>query len=134
MEEKLFWIGILMGAHLFVSHQLREKGKFKAHTRFTRVWHAVFAALVSFVGAVLITVSLDNRRGDVVTSVLHDHFRDTAAMVGPSGEDEIARRLFPDQEAFKREERRRYRDTAGPRSSTFRHRGSSVSSSARPRW
>jgi signal peptidase I len=70
MEEKLFWIGVLMGAHLFVSHQLREKGKFKAHTRFTRVWHAVFAALVSFVGAVLITVSLDNRRGDVVTSVL----------------------------------------------------------------
>jgi hypothetical protein len=27
---------------------------------------------------------------------------------GPSGEDEIARRLFPDQETFKREERRRF--------------------------
>ena len=70
MEEKLFWIGVLMGVHLFVSHHLREKGRFKAHTRFTRAWHAVFTALVSFVGAVLITVSLDNRRGDVVTSVL----------------------------------------------------------------
>jgi len=70
MEEKLFWIGVLMGVHLFISHHLKERGKFKAHTRFTRVWHAVFAALVSFVGAVLITVSLDNRRGDVVTSVL----------------------------------------------------------------
>jgi hypothetical protein len=33
---------------------------------------------------------------------------DTAAMVGPSGEDEITRRLFPDQETFKREERRRF--------------------------
>jgi len=29
-------------------------------------------------------------------------------MVGPSGEDEIARRLFPDQGTFKREERRRF--------------------------
>ena len=70
MEEKLFWIGVLMGAHLFLSHQFREKGKFKGDTRFTRAWHAVFAALVSFTGAVLLTVSLDNRRGDVVTSVL----------------------------------------------------------------
>lgn len=70
MEEKLFWIGVLMGAHLFLSHQLKEKGRFKADTRFTRAWHALFAALVSFVGAVLLTVSMDNRRGDVVTSML----------------------------------------------------------------
>lgn len=70
MEEKLFWIGVLMGAHLFLSHQFREKGKFKGDSRFTRAWHAVFAALVSFTAAVLLTVSLDNRRGDVVTSVL----------------------------------------------------------------
>ncbi len=70
MEEKLFWIGVLMGGHLFLSHKFREKGKFKANTRFTRAWHAVFAALVGFVGAVLLTVSLDNRRGDVVTSML----------------------------------------------------------------
>lgn len=70
MEEKLFWIGVLMGAHLFLSHHFKEKGRFKSNTRFTRAWHAVFAALVSFVGAVLLTVSLDNRRGDVVTSML----------------------------------------------------------------
>ncbi len=35
-------------------------------------------------------------------------YRDTAAMTGPSGEEEIARRLFPDQERFHREERRRF--------------------------
>jgi len=70
MEEKLFWIGVLMGAHLFLSHHFKEKGKFRADTRFTRAWHAVFAALVSFVVAVLLSVSLDNRRGDVVTSML----------------------------------------------------------------
>ena len=70
MEEKLFWIGVLMGVHLFLSHQFKEKGRFKADSRFTRAWHAVFAALISFTAAVLLTVSLDNRRGDVVTSVL----------------------------------------------------------------
>jgi hypothetical protein len=35
-------------------------------------------------------------------------FRDAAALVGPSGEDEIARQMFPDQDRFKREERRRF--------------------------
>lgn len=70
MEEKLFWIGILMGVHLFLSHHFREKGRFRGDTRFTRAWHAVFAGLVCFVIAVLASVSLDNRRGDVVTSML----------------------------------------------------------------
>ena len=35
-------------------------------------------------------------------------FRDTAAMTGPSGEDEIVRRLYPDQATFRREEQRRF--------------------------
>ncbi|MCM2266641.1 MAG: signal peptidase I [Elusimicrobiales bacterium] len=70
MEEKLFWIGILMGAHLFLSHHFKEKGRFKDATPFTRGWHAVFAGLVSFVGMVLLSVSLDNRRGDVTTTML----------------------------------------------------------------
>jgi hypothetical protein len=35
-------------------------------------------------------------------------FRDTAAMTGPSGEDEIVRRLYPDQTTFRREEQRRF--------------------------
>lgn len=35
-------------------------------------------------------------------------FRDTAAMTGPSGEDEIVRRLYPNQETFRKEERRRF--------------------------
>ena len=42
------------------------------------------------------------------TFVMELTFRDAAALTGPSGEDEIARRLFPDQETFKREERRRF--------------------------
>jgi len=35
-------------------------------------------------------------------------YRDTAAMTGPSGEDEIVRRLYPDQATFRKEEQRRF--------------------------
>src|SRR3989304_9345380 len=35
-------------------------------------------------------------------------YKDTAAMVGPSGEDEIVKRLSPDQSTFQREEQRRF--------------------------
>jgi hypothetical protein len=35
-------------------------------------------------------------------------FKDTAAMMGPSGEEEIVRRLYPDQAKFKKEEQRRF--------------------------
>jgi hypothetical protein len=35
-------------------------------------------------------------------------FRDAAAMVGPSGEAEIVKKLYPDQARFQTEERRRF--------------------------
>jgi hypothetical protein len=35
-------------------------------------------------------------------------YRDTAAMTGPSGEDDIVRRLYPDQATFKKDEQRRF--------------------------
>jgi len=35
-------------------------------------------------------------------------FRDSAAMTGPSGEDAIVKRLYPDQATFKKEEQRRF--------------------------
>ncbi len=35
-------------------------------------------------------------------------YRDTAAMMGPSGDDEIVRRLYPDAAGFAREEQRRF--------------------------
>ena len=35
-------------------------------------------------------------------------FKDAAAFTGPSNEDEITRRLFPDQTTFRREEQRRF--------------------------
>ena len=35
-------------------------------------------------------------------------YRDTAAMTGPSNDDEIVRRLYPDQVTFRREEKRRF--------------------------
>jgi hypothetical protein len=42
------------------------------------------------------------------TFVVSLTFRDAAALATPSREDEIARRLFPDQARFKAEERRRF--------------------------
>ena len=35
-------------------------------------------------------------------------FKDTAAMTGPSGEEEIIKRLYPDQAMFRKEEQRRF--------------------------
>jgi hypothetical protein len=35
-------------------------------------------------------------------------FRDAAALAAPSGEDAIVKRLYPDQEKFKKEEQRRF--------------------------
>ena len=35
-------------------------------------------------------------------------YRDTAAMTGPSGDDEIVRKLYPDQAKFQKEEQRRF--------------------------
>jgi hypothetical protein len=35
-------------------------------------------------------------------------YKDTAAMTGPSNEDAIVKRLYPDQAAFKKEEQRRF--------------------------
>lgn len=35
-------------------------------------------------------------------------FRDDEALMGPSGEEEIARRLFPDVDTFRKEEQRRF--------------------------
>lgn len=69
MEEKLFWIGILVGLHLFLSHHFSEKGRFESD-KFARAWHAAFIAIVSFAGMLLLIVSLDNRKGEVVTAVL----------------------------------------------------------------
>ena len=42
------------------------------------------------------------------TFVVSLTFRDMEGLTGPSREAEIARRLFPDQELFKREEQRRF--------------------------
>ncbi len=42
------------------------------------------------------------------TFAVEIRFRSAEAFVGPSGEDEIARQLYPDQETFRKEEQRRF--------------------------
>ena len=63
MEEKLFWVGILVGIHFFLTQHLRDKNRFSGRPAFTRAWHAAFIALLAFVGGALVSVSLDNRSG-----------------------------------------------------------------------
>jgi signal peptidase I len=70
VEEKLFWVGILVGIHFFLTQHFRDNNKFSASAAFTRLWHSVFMAALGFVGGALLSVSLDNRGGEVVTAVL----------------------------------------------------------------
>ena len=70
MEEKLFWIGILMGLHLFGSSWLKEKNKLEEDNKLTRAWHSVFCGIAGFIVMVLLTVSLDNRHIEVSTNIL----------------------------------------------------------------
>lgn len=70
MEEKLFWIGILMGLHLFGSSWLKEKHKLEQDNLLTRIWHCVFSGISGFILVVLLTVSLDNRNNEVSTTIL----------------------------------------------------------------
>ncbi|HOW89855.1 MAG TPA: signal peptidase I, partial [Elusimicrobiales bacterium] len=69
MEEKLFWIGMLAGAYLFLTHRFDKKGRFGSED-FARAWHSLFVAMVSFSGVVLLMVSLDNRKGEVAAGLL----------------------------------------------------------------
>jgi hypothetical protein len=74
--------------HLPVLNAQKEAGRMTAIRTFVPTYHGDGRADWTF--AVAIT------------------FRDTAAMMGPSGEDAIVRRLYPDQAAFKKQEQRRF--------------------------
>jgi hypothetical protein len=74
--------------HLPVLEAQRDAGRITAVRTFVPTYHGEGRADWTF--AVAIT------------------FKDTAAMTGPSGEDAIVKRLYPDQATFKKEEQRRF--------------------------
>jgi hypothetical protein len=74
--------------HLPVLNAQKESGRMTAVRTFVPTYHGDGRADWTF--AVAIT------------------FRDAAAMNGPSAEDAIVKRLYPDQATFKREEQRRF--------------------------
>jgi hypothetical protein len=74
--------------HLPVLNAQKESGRMTAVRTFVPTYHGDGRADWTF--AVAIT------------------FRDAAAMNGPSGEDAIVKRLYPDQATFKKEEQRRF--------------------------
>jgi len=69
MEEKLFWIGLLVGLHYYLTRVFGEKKKFDS-PRFLRAWHAFFVALMSCIATLLLVVTLDNRGGEAFTAAL----------------------------------------------------------------
>lgn len=60
MEEKLFWLGILMGVYAWTTHLLEKRGKFQSNNAVAG-WHALFCAIASFMGVLVLTISLGNR-------------------------------------------------------------------------
>ncbi|MFH1619379.1 MAG: signal peptidase I [bacterium] len=69
MEEKLFWIGILMGLYAWGTSAFRKKRKFD-NPAFSAFWHGLFCFLAGFVGMLVLTVSMDNRSGAVVSAAV----------------------------------------------------------------
>jgi len=81
MEEKFFWVGILIGLHFFLSHHFREKDKFAA-PGFSKLWHRVFLSIVGVTLGLLGSVILDNRNGEVVTAQLFTLKQVIAGLIG----------------------------------------------------
>lgn len=69
MEEKLFWVGILVGLHLLLSEDFKKKNKFE-DSKFSLFWHRTFLAIFAFSFGLLLAVVFDNRNGEIVTAQL----------------------------------------------------------------
>ncbi len=69
MEEKLFWVGILVGLHLFFSEEFKKRKKFE-NISFSILWHRSFLAIFAFSFGLLLAVVFDNRNGEIVTAQL----------------------------------------------------------------
>ena len=67
MEEKLFVVGIISGIYLFFTEYFKEKKKFDSY-QFSIRWHQIFLAMAGFIIGFLLTVIIDNQRGEVVTA------------------------------------------------------------------
>jgi hypothetical protein len=82
------FVALFAKNHLPVLEAQKESGRITAVRTFVPAYHGDGRADWTF--AVAIT------------------FRDAAAMTGPSGEEAIVKRLYPDQATFKKEEQRRF--------------------------
>lgn len=69
MEEKLFWVGILVGLHFLLSEEFKKKNKFEDE-KFSMFWHRTFMAIFAFSFGLLLSVVFDNRNGEIVTAQL----------------------------------------------------------------
>lgn len=61
MEERLFWIGIAMGAYAWLTKRWTEDGRLDRRV-FSAAWHALFFAIAGFAVAVVAMMSFESRR------------------------------------------------------------------------
>ena len=62
MEERLFWIGIAMGAYVWGTAYLKKKSKLETKT-IHALWHALFWFGAAFGAAMVLTMSFESRGG-----------------------------------------------------------------------
>ena len=60
MEERLFFVGLAMGAYAYASRQWSRAGAVNTPMK-TGLWHGAFCALAAFAAVWIVMMSLDNR-------------------------------------------------------------------------
>jgi len=60
MEERLFFIGIIAGAYVWLTSVLKEKKTLEKPAWF-RVWHGLFTGGVAFIAMMMLAISLESR-------------------------------------------------------------------------
>jgi len=60
MEERLFWIGLFMGAYAWATRGGRKSGRLGSRAA-TALWHALFCFLAGFSAALVAVISVESR-------------------------------------------------------------------------
>ncbi len=60
MEERLFWIGLAMGAYAWLSKRWRERGAINSAAK-AGLWHGLFCAMAGFSITIVLAMSMENR-------------------------------------------------------------------------
>jgi signal peptidase I len=60
MEERLFFIGLAMGAYTWASNRFKREGSINSALK-SGLWHALFCAMAAFSVTIVVVMSMENR-------------------------------------------------------------------------